>query len=124
MKKKKEEADNEVIFVHVASNESIRKDILEVLKSLLLFSQSYEKIKLIRHKKIEQDNKMRTIMRDINRLLNEMRQKLPQANIRLPSIKQETPAKSESFAPKRDVSEFEKLSSELRAVEEKLKRLG
>lgn len=124
MKKRKEEADNEVIFVHVASNEGIRKDILEVLKSLLLFSQSYEKLKLIRHRKTEQVSKMRLIMKDINRLLNEIRQKLPQADIRLPSVKQEMPARAESSAPKRNVSEFDKLNSELRAVEEKLRRLG
>lgn len=124
MKKKKEEADSEIIFVHVASNESIRKDILEVLKSLLLFSQSYEKLKLIRHRKIEHTDRMNLIMKEINRLLNDLRQKLPQANIRLPSIKQEAPIKSETSAPKRTVSEFDKLSSELRAVEEKLRRLG
>src|SRR3989338_8425677 len=108
MKKGKEEADSEIVFVHVASNESIRKDILEVLKSLLLFSQSYEKLKLIRHKKVEHAGRMRAIMKDINRLLNELRQKLPQANIRLPSLKQESPARSESPAPKRAVSDFDR----------------
>src|SRR3989344_5674659 len=124
MKKKKEEPDNEIIFVHVASNESVRKDILEVLKSLLLFSQSYEKIKLIRHKKTEHVSKMKLIMGDINWLINDLRQKLPQANIRLPAIRQESPAKSESPSPKRAVSDFDRLNSELKAVEEKLRRLG
>lgn len=122
MKKKSREEDEGLFFVYLTENEKIRRDVLENLKKLLEFSHGYERMKAIRHQKAERLNKMKSILREINRLVLDLRQKIPQANIRLPSVKSEPSEKPQ--AQKRAVSELDRLNSELRAVEEKLSRLG
>ena len=121
---KKDDREKEVFFVHIDDTEKLRRDILEALKSLLTFSEGYGNIKLIRHQKMEESGKLRSLIKEISKDLSEMKQKFPQTNIKLPSLKSSSKSSPKPEVVKRVPSELDKLSSELKAVESKLSRLG
>ena len=137
---KGKEQNNEMYFVHIKEPNEIRRNILETLKDIVEVLQRFEKFKHTRHEKLEKIQKLRGLLKDANKMLGNLKLKLPQTNLRATVIKEapihskeahhkkkkkvkSSEEKSEK-APKKEMTELEKLESELNAIEGKLKSLS
>lgn len=133
------EQSNDLFFVQVKEPNEVRRNILETLKEIVEVLQRFEKFKHIRHEKLENIQKLKGLLKDANKMLGNLKLKLPQTNLRATAVR-ETPRQSKKIhhlknkkgkpaeeksekAPKRETTELEKLESELSAIESKLKSL-
>lgn len=139
VKNSKEQSSSELLFVEIRDPTELRRNILESLKGILEVLQSFEKFKHIRAEKLENIAKLRSLMKDANRLMGNLKAKLPQTNIKATTIKDvETeprePSKEKKFTakksksveqstPRKEASDIKKLESELNAIESKLRNL-
>lgn len=132
----KKEQQPELFFVRVKEPVEVRRNILETLKEIVGVLQRFEKFRQLRHEKIEKISHLRVLLRQANRMLGELRGRLPQTNLRA-AVSREVPAHkarhkkkkgakaSEEKAPqKKELTEVEKLEAELNAIESKLKSLA
>ena len=143
---KSKEQGSELFFVEVRDPGEVRKNILETLREILSVLQRFEKFSHIRHEKLERIQKLRVLVRQANKILNEMKSRLPQTNLRAVVVKEKpkhiAPAhhkkkkkgkeaqevkqpkqEKQVKMPKKEMTEIEKLESELNAIEGKLKSL-
>ena len=136
---KVKEQSNELFFVEIREPEEVRKHILETLKDILQVLQRFEKFKHLRHKKLESIHKLSGLVKDANKMLGTLKSRLPQTSLRASVVKETSkqPKKShhkkskksksseekQEKAPRREVTELDKLESELNAIESKLKSL-
>ena len=131
------EQNSELFFVEVKDHGEIRKNILETLKDILEVLQRFEKFKHIRHEKLEKINRLRTLLKDANKILGLLKGKLPQTNLRATVVKETPKAHSkahhkknkkskqpEEKVSKKEKTELEKLETELNAIEDKLRNLN
>ena len=130
------EESNGLFFVQIKEPSEVRRNILETLKEIVEVLQRFEKFKHLRHEKLEQINKLRSQLKDANKMLGSLRLKLPQTNLRAMPVR-EAPSQpkkphhkkgknvktAEEKAPKKEATELEKLEAELSAIESKLKSL-
>lgn len=123
----KEQQGNELFFVQIREPSEVRRSILESLKEILELLQRFEKFRHIRHDKLIRIQKLRVLIRDTNKLMGELKAKLPQTSLKGVVVKeapkqQKKPAKKkEEQHPKKEKSELERLEAELSAIEGKLK---
>lgn len=123
----KEEHGNGLFFVQIREPSEVRKSILESLKEILEMLQRFEKFKHIRHEKLMKIQKLRILMRDANKLMAELKAKMPQTSLKGIIVKEakqtKKPAKKKEAQPqpKKEKSELERLEAELSAIESKLK---
>lgn len=129
--------NKELFFVQVSQPNEVRRHILQTLKEIVEVLHRFENFRQIRHEKIASIHKLRALLKDANKMLGSLKLKLPETNLRATAIKQITkhskkPAhkkKGKSAeekpekAPKREMTEIEKLESQLNAIESKLKSL-
>ena len=136
---KMKEQSNNLFFVQLKEPNQVRRNILETLKSILEILQKFEKFKQIRHQKLENINKLRASLRETNKMFGTLKLKMPQINLRIPvekkppvqtkegQIKEKQPEKKKVVLPlkkpKREMTEVDKLESELNAIESRLKNL-
>lgn len=132
------EKEDELFFVEVKAPNEVRRNILESLKKILEMLQRFEKFKAIRHKKIEHIQKLRVLLKEANKTIGNLKSKLPQTNLRAIVVKdisnqvkkvhhakgKKEKQAEEKKAPKREMTEIEKLESELSSIEGKLKGLA
>ena len=129
------EQDTGLFFVEVKEPSEVRRNILEILKEIVETLQRFEKFKHIRHEKIENMHKLGRLLKETNKTLGDLKSKLPQTNLR--AIVKETPKQSKAHHKKKkkgkvvaeksqqkDMTEIEKLESQLSAIESKLKGLA
>ena len=130
MGKNLKEQDNELFFVEVKEPNEIRRNILEVLKEIIELLQRFEKYKHTRHEKLSKIQNLRGLVKDANKILGNLKVKLPQTNVRayIPEEAKKTKKSSamkkevkEEKAPKKEKSELQRLEAELGAIESKLK---
>ena len=131
MAKNAKEQDNEIFFVQVKEPVEVRKDILESLKEILELLHRFEKFKQERHKKLERIQHLRKLVRDSNKLIGNLKLKLPQINLKgiaardsPKPVKKAQKKKGEKEVQKerpKNKTELEKLEGELSAIESKLK---
>lgn len=126
MKKNAKEQDNELFFVQVREPSEVRRNILESLKEILELLQRFEKFKHLRHEKLIKIQRLRVLMKDTNKLLGDLKMKLPQTSLKGVSAKEapkprKVAQKKREEQPKKGKSELERLESELSAIESKLK---
>ena len=122
---------SEVFFVQVTEPGQVRRNVLESLKQILELLQRFEKFKHIRHEKMNEIQKLRNLMRGANKIMTELKSKLPQTNLRSAApgesrkpAKKTANKKNESAqakVPKKERTELERLESDLSAIESKLK---
>ncbi|MBI2658088.1 hypothetical protein HYX08_05340 [Candidatus Woesearchaeota archaeon] len=131
------EENNGLFFVQIKEPTDIRRNILETLKEIVEVLQRFEKFKHLRHEKLNEINKLRSQLKDANKMLGALRLKLPQTNLRAVAVRA-SPAKkthhkktkkAKAAAPaekiqKKEPTELEKLEAELSAIEGKLKSLA
>ncbi len=133
---KMKEQNNELFFVQVKDPNEVRRGILETLKDIVEVLKSFEKFKRIRHEKLEKINHLRVLTRQANKMLGDLKLKLPQTNLRATAAsgvsaqpkkahhKKGIKTKAEEKTPKREMTEVDKLEAELNAIEGKLKSLS
>ena len=120
--------------MQIRQPEEVRRNILETLKMILKGLHSFEKFKSTRHEKLEHINRLRRSLREANKLLGVLKARLPQTGLKPVSekpapIKKSMPKKQKpeakpQKAPKREMTEIEKLESELGAIESKLREIA
>ncbi len=135
---KMKEHNQELFFVEVRDPIDLRRNLLQTLKDVLESMQKFEKFKALRHEKLEQINKLRILLKDTNKLLGKLKLKMPQTNLRAMVIQEqkkqkkaeEKNTKKEKVqerlheSPRKELSDIEKLESEINAIEGKLKNLA
>ena len=120
----------EEYFVEIKDPSEVRRHILETLKDILEVLHQFEKLRHIRHRKIEAVQKLRASMRAANRLMGNLKLMMPQTSMK-PSVVSEEHKKvkhvkkkvPEAKPQKKEMSELERLEAELNAIEGKLKSL-
>ena len=122
----KEQQGNELFFVQVKEPSEVRRIILESLKDILEMLQMFEKSRHARHEKLVKMQKLRALMKDANKLIGDLKAKLPQTSLKGAVAREDSkpkkPAKKkEEQQPKKGKSELERLEAELSAIEGKLK---
>ena len=133
------EQSNGMFFVQLRQPTEVRRHILETLRDIVEILQKFEKFKHMRHQKLENIQKLRGLLKDANKMLGNLKNRLPQTNLRavvVKEIKQKAKkihhkkkgkAASEEKgqkAPKKEKTELERLEAELGAIESKLKSLA
>jgi len=136
------ESHNELFFVQLKEPSEIRRSVLETLRDILELLHKFEKFKSARQEKLDKVQKLKSMVRSTNKLFGDLKAKLPQMNIKIaasvptPKSLVEAPAQGKQplqkkkekpvaqKAPKREMTEVEKLESELSAIESKLKNLN
>jgi len=131
----KKQQSEELFFVQVKEPNEIRRHILETLKEIVEVLQKFEKFRHIRHEKLEKINHLRVQMKQTNKIMGNLKLKLPQTNLRATAVREapKLPKKQvhkkgrkkaeEKTQQKRAPTELERLESELNAIEGKLKSL-
>src|SRR3989338_10973601 len=115
MKKVKEPQGNELFFVQIREPSEVRRCILESLKEILEMLQRFEKFRHIRHDKLMKMQKLRVLMRDANKLMGELKSRLPQTSLKGVAVKESSqtkkPAKKREAQPqqKKGKTELERL---------------
>ncbi|MEK6983083.1 MAG: hypothetical protein AABX33_00785 [Nanoarchaeota archaeon] len=130
------EQGNEAFFIQVKEPNEIRRNILETLKEIIQVLRRFENFKHTRHEKLERMHKLKGLLKDANKLFGNLKRRLPQTNLK-PIFIEETPrpaAKAlkkkkidktrEEKTPKKEMTQLEKLETELGAIESKLKNLN
>ena len=133
---KMKEQSNELFFAQVKEPVEIRRNILETLKEILEVLQRFEKFKHIRQEKLESINKLRNLLKDANKMLGNLKLRLPQTNLRVTVVKETSnkkinkknkKVKADEEKPdkpqKKEATEIERLEAELSAIEDKLTSL-
>ena len=134
---KVKEQSSELFFVQVKKPNEVRKDILETLREIVETMHRFEKFKRVRHEKLEKIHHLGVLIKQANKILGNLKLKLPQTNLRataaraLPQSKAHHKKKKKIKAseekqekmPKKELTEVDKLEAELSAIESKLKSL-
>lgn len=142
---KHKEKKAELFFVELLYPDEVKKNILLVLKDILEVLKRFEKFKEIRHRKLEKIHKLRAKIKEANKLFGVLKERLPKTSLRATfqnkiglqgnaSVKIQRVAKNKNvsyktdekaqLAPKKDMTELERLEHELNAIEDKLKGFG
>lgn len=132
---KVKEQSSELFFVQVKEPNEARRNILETLREIVEVLKRFERFKHIRHEKLESIHKLRSLLKDANKMLGNLRAKLPQTNLRATLVREAQPKKAHKKTKKRtgdekpetskkEMTELEKLEAELGAIESKLKSLS
>ena len=121
----KEQQGNELFFVQVKEPSEVKRIILESLKDILEMLQMFEKSRHARHEKLVKIQKLRSLMKDANKLIGDLKAKLPQTSLKGAAAREDKqpkkPAKKKEEQQPRKTSELERLEAELSAIEGKLK---
>lgn len=134
---KPKEQNAELFFVRVKEPNEARRNILEALKEIVEVLQKFEKFRRIRHEKLENIHKLRVLLKDANKMLGSLKSKLPQTSLRATVMKEQrahkkthhkkgkkAPAEEKAQkAPKKEMTELDRLEAQLGAIESKLKSL-
>ncbi len=118
--------EKELFFVGLSNPTSLRREILLSTKNAIQFLKKNEELKDSRIQKIEKIMEFKNDMKEINALMNRLKDKLPKAKVRVREspIKKTIHRTGEKIKTKtRKVSELEKLETELGDIEKKLGRL-
>jgi phenylalanyl-tRNA synthetase beta subunit len=127
---KKEEKD--VFYVEVREPNEVRRNILESLKDIVESLKRFEKFKEVGKEKIHSVNKLRRDIKELNKLVSNLKNALPESKLREIKIKpilskgkksKKIKNKKEEVEVMKPKTELEKLESELGAIEEKLQGL-
>lgn len=123
----------DLFFVELEKPDDIERNVLEAQKDVVENLQRYENIKFLRAKKLENVNKLKGVIKELLKLISDLKIVLPQTKIKEAKVKKVTGiVKKEEKREVREVkekkskkplSELEKLEAELSAIESKLSSL-
>ncbi len=121
----------EIFFVEVKEPSEVKRNVLETMKEILELMQQFERFKRLRHEKLLKIQKLRSLVKDTNKIFGVLKSKLPQASFKTMTPKpvqrhERKPAAKKEKTPKEDAqkkhkTELDRLEAELSAIESKLK---
>ena len=121
------ESEKELFFVEIKQDSTLKRDVLEAQKGMVEALQRYQNIKFIRDKKIENVNKLRSMLKHLHKMVSELKEKLPHTKIKGEEVKKKkqaskSPVKKKEAVKKekKPMTELQKLEAELNAIESKL----
>ena len=129
-----EKKSEDILFVGLRDPEDVRRNILESLKEIVESLQRFEKFKETRKDKIDHVNKLGKTIKEIGKLVLDLKNALPEAKIRAVRVSEQEPkekkktitrqkAKQAEEAKTKPLTELQKLESELSEIESKLSSL-
>ncbi|MEM3127160.1 MAG: hypothetical protein QW331_03785 [Candidatus Woesearchaeota archaeon] len=145
---KAKEKEDDMLFVEIRGPVEVRRNILEATRDVVQHLQRYERFKQVREEKAVEIAKLKTNIKDINRLIGKLRSALPKTKLRIKMHeevaaveqrqkeleekrkKAEKKAKKEEKKvepeqpKKKELSEIEKLEKELGEIEGRLNKLS
>lgn len=127
-----EKESKDMFFVEVKNPNEVKRSILESMKSIVESLHGFEKFKAIRKDKIDKINKLKKTVKELNKLISNLKSILPESSLRVRESK--VPARKaipKSKSPKEKLqaaenpptTELEKLESQLSQIEGKLSDL-
>jgi len=111
-------------FVEIKEPVDIRRNILSSSKQIIQILQRYERIKILRVKKIEKMAVLRALNKEINLLVAKLKKSFPIAEMRVKLGKEEKKPKKREEKEEFAGDDLRKLELELRMIENKIDRLG
>jgi hypothetical protein len=99
------------LFVGIHEPVDVRRNLLESSKEVVESLQKYEKLNIIRLKKLKYFDDMKKVMEEINFLIVKLKEKMPKNKLR----KNVEVAKSNSSIPR--TNEMSKIETELKSLE-------
>lgn len=135
VKLKKKESES-IFYVGVKDPVELRRSILESSKEMLQHLQRADKFKEVREEKAAEISKLKVTMDQLNKLVRKLRLAMPKTGVRAAAgKKKETKHKKSAKAHKQEeveltvekpiqMSELEKLESELSEIEGRLTKLS
>ena len=118
---KRKEDQPEVFYVGVSQPTEMRRNVLEAMKDTILVLKTYERISQKRTAKVEKILKLKTVVGEIDLLLNAVKRRLPKTRVRAQTAEDQTPRAKTRTVPR--LGEIERLEQELGSIEEKLGKL-
>ena len=122
--------NKDIFFVEVDNPGDVKRNILESLKEIVENLQRFEKFKETRKDKVDNVNKLRNIIKEINKLVPRLKQSFPEAKIRAIKTVSRQPkmkvVKGKNISVekiKKPPTELQKLEDELGQIESKLQGL-
>lgn len=127
--------NKDMYYVGIEDASDMRKEVLFAAKSLIVSLKKYEQIKTGRRLKIELFSQLKTKIKEINLLLDKLKNLMPETKIRHIPMKKRVAAKEkvkiaqakkapvkdqERQVVKQQENEIDKLEKELRMIEKKL----
>lgn len=132
--------------IQIGDPQSLRKDLLESVRELILFMQGFDRFKKLQQEKLVEFSKLKAEARALTILVDtKMRRCLPKGTLKSKAVKEEKAKKvkapeditsiPESVtiasnlsapepAPKPEHSELEELEAQLQEIENQLKKVG
>jgi len=125
------EEKGDVYFVGLEKPNELRRTLLESTRDVVDVMKRFERFKSVREQKIKEIERLKSDIREISKLISKLRAELPKTKLRVKLPKrEEVPekkkvVKKEVKKPKKkEMTELDKLESELSAIEGKLKGLS
>ena len=120
----KKEPEQELLHVGIKDPGKIQRDILELSKGVIESLKNYERLNATREEKTEEMARLRGELKSISKLVGKLKSELPKIKFKpvkkKQGIKDKPDVKKEKPAPRKPVSELEKLEKELSEIEGKL----
>lgn len=125
---KTKDNEQDVFYVGIYDKVNLRRNILESLKYGIENLQSYEKLKEITEVKEEKLDKLRRNLKDINSMINDMKDALPKTGLKAKpkpkkKVKKIEAVKKKVIEKPKKMSELAKLENDLKDIEGKLNGL-
>ena len=114
MPKKKEES----FFVGIEDSAEVRREVLEASRRVVEIMQRYERFKTTRKKKMDEIEKLKNVLFDIDKLNTKLKSVLPKTSIRIPHR-----IEKKVIMPVEEGKHLESLDNDLREIEDKLSAL-
>lgn len=126
--------DKDIFYVEVHRPIDFRRSLLEASRDLLRALQKFEDLKKVRADKMKEIAKLKSIVRDINSILNQAKNHVPALNIKIPeppkhekkakeSKEEKRPTAHAHHRKKKDAKMQYKTSREVTDLEKQLKEI-
>lgn len=141
---KKDKEPEYMVQVHEPTN--LRKNILESLREIIIFMQSYEKFRQIQEEKVNTFNDLKESIKQLTTLLDhKLKHHFPKGKLSISTVRRdvpkmaipakmendddseevEVPARKTSYAPEpHPITELDELESQLRDIEGQLRKIS
>lgn len=139
---KKDREPEYMVQVHEPTN--LRKNILESLREIIIFMQSYEKFRQIQEEKVATFNDLKESIKQLTSLLDhKLKHHFPKGKLSISTLRRdvpkmavpaemedeieevETPARKTAYTPEpHPITELDELESQLRDIEGQLRKIN